>query len=131
MTLKNVLGNSGYGCWLLNYENIILDVNTALTGVLGYLPGQMVGKPTVDFLDAENTRLFIDKLYDLAPNQTAGFFMQMLAKNGDNIEVNVTGSVVTDNEGENLYYLCLIEDLAPIRTEKKRSYWFEEIKVNS
>ena len=48
------------GCWQINADNKIIEVNPAACKMLGYDTEEMLGKTALDFVDDENQKIFIE-----------------------------------------------------------------------
>ncbi len=129
LTLSKTLSRSSKGCWLLSEESIIVDSNRSICKLLGYTSVEMAGSSVIDYMDLENTGIFLDKVFSLSPNEASDFAINLLNASGESIEVSVNATFLTDFTGANSCITCVIEDMRPLKSSKKRPYRFVDIEV--
>jgi PAS domain S-box-containing protein len=129
LTLSKTLSRSTKGCWLLSEESVIMDSNRSISKLLGYTSIEMAGSAAIDYMDLENTGIFLDKIFSLSPNEAGDFAINLVNAAGESFEVSVNATLLSDFTGSNTCITCVIEDMRPLKSSKKRAYRFVDIEV--
>ena len=97
----------------VNGENRIIQVNDKMSQVLGYEPGELIGKNAFAFLTPESRQNFEKKAFSLLISQKAisGVHHKAIKKNGKMIDVKISASAETDQYDNFTGALIAMEDI--------------------
>ncbi len=98
---------------LSNLEGIILEVNGALTEMLGYTPGEIIGKCHANFTlpdDVDSVTSIMKELID-GKHSRVLFEMRFLHKDGNIVWSRLHTSLLRDVNGVPCYIICILENI--------------------
>ncbi len=124
--VDNILMSMRDALWVVDREGIIRTVNNAACSWLGYSDDELVGKPIHKVLPAERdepttetlsqrgkrrrrARIISKRLLDLIPQRSAKESF-LLAKDGTQISVSLSGAVMRDDRGRISGIVCVAQD---------------------
>jgi PAS domain S-box-containing protein len=106
----------GEGMWVLDAEGMTTFVNRRMAEMLGYLPGEMVGRSMFDFVAASDLEQAKRNLTERREGQGAQYDFRFRRKDGVDLWAIVTGTPVVDDAGRVVSVLGVITDI----TERRR-----------
>ena len=103
-----------------------LAVNAALCEMIGYSEDELAGLTFVDITHPDDIEVNLEYAVKLARGEIPFYRMEKryIKKSGEICWIHVTGSVVRDGQGKELYFLSMIEDIS----DRKR---MEELALQS
>jgi PAS domain S-box-containing protein len=110
-----IINTAAEGFWLSNTNGEIIEANHALCKILGYTEAEMLGRPTVEFLDPENQEIFNIQAEKIRLGGPLSFGISILAKNGQNVPVIVHASLLKDYTGHITGTFAFVTDLSDIK----------------
>lgn len=108
------------GFWMLDQNRNIIEVNNALSKMLGYSPSQMLGKTPYDFVDDNNKLLMHYQVQRIDETDHRNYEIELQRKDGVNIPVNITATTVKDDEGRFLFSFAFIKDISENKKIQKQ-----------
>jgi PAS domain S-box-containing protein len=96
--------------WVVDNDNIVIDVNTAFMKLFGYEKGDIIGSPVYDFLDSENEALMRTQLYNRDEGISSTYSISIISKAGELIPVLISGSPIFSEEGEVMAKIGVMKD---------------------
>ncbi|MCP4688672.1 MAG: PAS domain S-box protein [Desulfobacterales bacterium] len=109
--------NEGVG--IQDKNGVLTYVNPRFSGMLGFQSGEMIGKPTADFLDDINQRIFLNRKTDWRKNKTGSFEIEWTGKDDARIPTLVTPRNIFDSNGKVKGSFAVITDRSELeKTEK-------------
>ncbi len=115
---KQIFDNSPLGIPVVNSKGVIVKANLAFEEMMGYLPGELIGKRIVDITHPDDVALFntlMDKLF-ATKEKVVRFKKRNLKKNGEILELEVTSVLIHSFSGKPFVF-NMAEDI----TEKNAS----------
>jgi len=120
--------------WVVDINDIIVDVNPAFTKMFGYERNQVVGSSIYDFLDTENAMIMKKELgLKRHRGEHSIYEVNITAKNGSQIPVLITGAPII-RDSEVVGKIGIIKDFreqAKLVRELKESRDYLETIMNS
>jgi len=120
--------------WVVDINDIIVDINPAFTKMFGYERDQVVGASIYDFLDAENAMIMKRELgLKRHRGEHSTYEINILAKDGSQIPVLITGAPIV-RDGEIVGKIGIIKDFreqTKLVKELKESRDYLETIMNS
>jgi PAS domain S-box-containing protein len=113
-----IVENAQEGIWVVDTEWRTEFVNDRMAGMLGLSPGDMVGRPVVDFMEGRSRQAVIARLEERKQgfqgiNQ---YDLELLHRDGSRVFTTVRTSPLTDEGGKYLGVLGMVSDI----TDRKR-----------
>ncbi len=110
---RSIVENAGVGITIVDLEDHILEANQKYQDLVGYSLDELKQMTIAEFThpeDAEKDRILFDEVKDRKRNS---FEMQKryIRKDGEQILVHLTTSVVRNSEGEIVLIIGIIEDI--------------------
>lgn len=84
--------------WVVNEDNIVVDVNPAFTKLFGYERQDVIGSPIFDFLDAEAEKVMRAELLDRERGVSSMYEISIISKTEGLIPVLISGTPIIENE---------------------------------
>ena len=106
----------GEGMWVLDPQGTTTFVNRRMAEMLGYLPGEMVGRSLFDFVVAADREQAQQNLAERREGQGAQHDFRFRRKDGGDLWAIVTGTPVLGDAGQVVSVLGVITDI----TERRR-----------
>ncbi|NOZ25482.1 MAG: PAS domain-containing protein [Nitrospirae bacterium] len=120
--------------WVVDKNDMVIDVNPAFTKMFGYERDQVVGSSIYDFLDAENAMIMKRELgLKRQRGEHSTYEINITAKDGSQIPVLITGAPII-RKGEIIGKIGIIKDFreqAKLVRELKESRDYLETVMNS
>lgn len=120
--------------WVVDTNDIIVDINPAFTKIFGYERNQVVGSSIYDFLDTENAMIMKQELgLKRHRGEHSIYEVNITAKDGSQIPVLITGAPII-RDGEVVGKIGIIKDFreqAKLVKELKESRDYLETIMNS
>lgn len=105
------------GIWAIDKEGKTTFVNPRLAEILGYGAEELIGSPFLDYVDGQNLQL-VDGFLDLvARGGKEQIDAQLVRKDGCRVQVYISGSAISDDNGNFKGALAVISDI----TERKKA----------
>jgi PAS domain S-box-containing protein len=114
---RSIVEGAQEGIWLIDARWRLTFVNARLTEMFGYLPGEMLGHPIVEFMDDEERAVAPEKMRARERGARATHEAKFRRKNGSELWALVSGNPLLDEQGQFAGALALITDI----TERKHS----------
>ncbi|MFC2018242.1 PAS domain S-box protein, partial [Chloroflexota bacterium] len=98
----------------IDREGAVLDCNTRIQQMLGYLPGEIIGQNLLDIVHPEDhtkVRECLNSALNRGFEYNNRFFMTR--KDGISIEVTMNAAVARDAKGGYVRTICMIEEVGP------------------
>lgn len=123
MEYRAAFEQGAVGLGQVSRDGHFLKVNHRLCGILGYRPDELVGRHVNELTCAEDQEATSNLLRSLRTGQRENYWLQKryIRKDGRAIWVDLTGTVVRDQDGQVQYYLSAFEDI----TQRKQ----DELKL--
>ncbi|MBF2064178.1 MAG: response regulator [Calothrix sp. C42_A2020_038] len=114
-----IFERSSIGIALIDTKGGIIDVNPALSQILGYEREELCSKKLIDLICEDQITIEIKLKYKLVTKTQERFELerQFLHKDGQLIWAHISVSLVTDTTKEPTFFLAMIEDI----TERKQT----------
>jgi PAS domain S-box-containing protein len=106
----------GEGMWVLDAQARTTFVNRRMAEMLGYLPGEMVGKSLFDFVAEADLEQAKRNMVQRREGQGSQYDFRFRRKDGAELWAIVTGTPVVDDAGQVVSVLGVITDI----TERRR-----------
>jgi len=116
---RNSFDHAAIGMAITSIEGKFLQVNNALSKMLGYTEPELLGESYPRLTHGEDITLSINNLKDLlsGKKQFAQFEKRYIHKSGSIVLTRLNTTLNRDKEGKPLYFITQIEDI----TEQKKS----------
>ena len=113
---RHLLEVMGEGLWVLDGKGATTFVNRRMAEMLGYAPGEMVGRSLFEFMAEADVPQAQRNMADRRDGQGAQHDFRFLRKDGGELWTIVTGTPVLDEDGQVVSILGVITDI----TERRR-----------
>jgi PAS domain S-box-containing protein len=95
--------------WVVDDDNIVIDINPAFTELFGYEREDVVGFPVFDFLDEQGERVMRRRLFERDEGLSSTYEVSIISKTEGLIPVLVSGSPIME-EGDVIGKIGIIKD---------------------
>lgn len=109
---RTIIDSTSQGYWMVNGDNITIDVNEALCTMLGYTRDDMIGTSTNDFVNAENKKIFIGQQAHKADQRHRRYEIELTARDGRQISTLFAATTMQNLDGNKPYSFALITDIS-------------------
>lgn len=96
--------------WVVDEDDVIVDINPAFTKLFGYEMDEAVGTSLFDFLDAENENIMRRQLYARQEGIGSTYALSIISKQGELIPVLISGSPIKNEDGEVIGKIGIMKD---------------------
>ncbi|MBI4824259.1 MAG: PAS domain-containing protein [Nitrospirae bacterium] len=95
--------------WVVDMDNIIIDINPAFTNLFGYKRDEVIGISIFDFLDEANEKIMREQLRKRDEKLSSSYGISVISKKEGNIPVLISGAPIT-TDGEVIAKIGIIKD---------------------
>ncbi|HWQ09302.1 MAG TPA: PAS domain S-box protein, partial [Holophaga sp.] len=122
MEYRAAFEQGAVGLGQVSRDGRFLKVNNRLCEILGYRLDELIGHHVNDVTYAEDREATSNLLRSLATGQRESYWLQKryLCKDGRAIWVDLSGTVVRDQDGQVMYYLSAFEDVTQRKQDELR-----------
>jgi PAS domain S-box-containing protein len=120
---RRVFEEGPLGVALMGRDHRFLRVNSALCQMLGYPEEALVQMSFADITHPDDVRVDADLAERLFRREIPSYRLQKryVKKNGEVIWVNLTKSLILDENGEPLYGLSMVEDITEVKRTQEEA----------
>ncbi|SFN12797.1 diguanylate cyclase/phosphodiesterase with PAS/PAC sensor(s) [Pseudonocardia ammonioxydans] len=113
-----VFENTALGISVSDIDGQVLEANRALTAMLGYRPGELVGRSVFEFIHPEDTPEMWPQIEAMLEGRVGHVRMEKsyFRKDGEQVWTQLVVSLIRDPEGSPRYLVAMVEDV----TERHR-----------
>lgn len=116
---KQLLNTTSEGFWVINKDNITIEVNDALCKMLGYNKDEIIGKSPFWFLDDENKKILEKQIDKRLETDNRKYTITLKTKTGANLQARFNASSIKDVHGNFLGSFTFVTDIRDLmRTQK-------------
>ncbi|MCB2209086.1 MAG: PAS domain S-box protein [Bacteroidetes bacterium] len=108
---RKLIETTSEGFWLLDEDNITVDVNESLCKMLGYSRKEIIGKKPHNFVDWENNAVIEDQTLKSKTTKHRIYEVFMRKKNGDTFPTIFNATTITNDEGIQTGSFAFITDI--------------------
>ncbi|PKN69927.1 MAG: hypothetical protein CVU54_07805 [Deltaproteobacteria bacterium HGW-Deltaproteobacteria-12] len=112
-----IVDTANEGIWSMDSEYRTTFVNKSMADMLGYEPGEMLGRRVDSFMFPEDLGDHFDKMAARALGQSASYERRFLHKDGDVLWTIVSASPLKDEQGNFVGSIAMLTDI----TERKQA----------
>ncbi len=116
---RRIFESAEEGIWTLDDRDRTLVVNPKMSQLLGYGPGEMVGRSPLDFVDEESRGIAMDRLASIHRGESARLEIRLRRKDGGPFWAAVTASPSFDEDGRYRGALGFVTDLGDRREKEE------------
>jgi diguanylate cyclase (GGDEF)-like protein/PAS domain S-box-containing protein len=115
-TNKKILETAKEGYWEMRLDGEILNVNKALSGLLGYSRDELINKSIYDLVDENNKRIFEQALMRRRQGISESYEITLKHKNGSDVYTIISASPRKDVFGKVQGAFAFITDITDIKS---------------
>ena len=112
-----LIENTSEGFWLLNSKKLTIEVNQSLCDMLGYTRNEMIGKTPMEFVDAENKKIFKEHISKITNTTHRTYEISLKKKDGINFPTIFNATTLVDKKEETEGSFAFVTDI----TERKKA----------
>ncbi len=124
---RQIVDTAGEGIWMIDRDARTTYVNERMATMLGYEPGEMLGRSLYDFVDAETRPAVAQGLERLKPGVVDRNDLRCRRKNRSPLWAIVAMTPVADDEGRILGALGMFTDITARRRAQKAAQALAEV----
>ncbi len=124
---RQVVDTAGEGIWMIDGAARTSYVNERMATMLGYEPGEMLGRPLYDFVDAETRPAVARGLMQLKPGVVDRHDLRFRRKDGSPLWTIVATTPGTDDQGRILGTFGMVTDITERRRAQKSAQALAEV----
>jgi len=114
---RKLIKATSEGFWLLNSKKLTIEVNQSLCDMLGYTRNEMIGKTPMEFVDAENKKIFKEQTSQITNTTHRAYEISLKKKDGINFPTIFNATTLVDKKGETEGSFAFVTDI----TERKKA----------
>ena len=128
---KEMLDVTREGFWVVDNNQITIEVNEALCSMLGYTDAEMVGKTPLDFVDEKNREIFLEQTSKISKSKHRKYPIELTRKDGTNIPTIINATTIADKNGEIVCSFGIITDISEeVRIKKELQEANEKLRAS-
>jgi PAS domain S-box-containing protein len=107
-----ILESADEGIWYVDGDGVTEYANPRMATMLGYAPGEMIGRPVIDFIGEKhllNAREIMERQSRGVRERTD---LSLLRRDGSELPVSVSVNAVLDDGGARTGYLAIVSDVS-------------------
>ena len=110
---RNIFEQGSLGIAILGLDYRWVAVNGKLSEIVGYTEDELAKLTFLDITHPEDIEADVSYAEKLVRGEIPSYTMEKryIRKNGETIWINLTGSIIQDEQGKPLYFLSMIEDI--------------------
>jgi PAS domain S-box-containing protein len=110
---RTAFENASVGMTLVDLKGVYFEVNSALAGMIGYSPEEIIGKPVADFTHPDDLGLRSQFLSDLLEGKISSGEQErrFIHRDGSTVWTSIWASLQRDPNGQPLYFFSILQDL--------------------
>ncbi len=112
---KTILETTSEGWWVINKSFETVDVNNSMCQMLGYTREEMMGKTPLEFVDAENAKIFMAQTKHIPGVYNRKYEITLKSKSNTDIFVLVNSTTLYDENNNAIKSFAFVTDI----TEQK------------
>ncbi|NOY69897.1 MAG: response regulator [Deltaproteobacteria bacterium] len=116
---RTLLETTSQGCWQINPERKIIEVNPALCKMLVYSRQEMLGKTALDFVDDENKKIFIEQSAKISSTKHRSYEIFLKKKTGEDLPAHFNATTIRDESGNIQGAFAFISDITELKRAEK------------
>jgi len=114
---RKLIKTTSEGFWFLNSKKLTIEVNQSLCDMLGYTRNEMIGKTPIEFVDAENKKIFKEQTSKITNTTHRTYEISLKKKDGINFPTIFNATTLVDKKGETEGSFAFVTDI----TERKQA----------
>ena len=114
---RRIVETTTEGIWIVDQNNLTTFVNAQMATMLGYVPGDMLGKNLLDFMDDEGKEIAVHPLRQHQKDIPQQHDFKFQRHNGEELWAIVSAQPIFDDQGNYGGTLAMLTDI----TERKRA----------
>jgi PAS domain S-box-containing protein len=103
------------GLVLTNADGIVSFANHRIAQMLGYGPGEMVGRRATDFVDETGRRVLADQFFRRAKGAHDPYELTLRAKNGSPVHTMMSPKPILGTDGRYRGSFAVVTDITPLK----------------
>lgn len=112
---RQIVETTTDGILTVNRDSLVVFVNGRFAEMLGYQPGEMIGKSVLAFVSATSQVVVVDAFKQRRLGLRDAVDSEFLHRNGTEVTVNIVGSPVMDASGQHVGSLAVVRDVTEQR----------------
>lgn len=113
---RSVINNAQEGFWFIDRKLKTLEVNDSLCELLGYTHEEMFGKTPMDFVDAQNRKIFKAQTAKISYTDHRAYDIALRRKNGANVLTHFTTTTLQGEQNEVIGAFAFVSDQTQQKT---------------
>jgi PAS domain S-box-containing protein len=116
---KQIVESAQEGIWTIDADNKTNFVNKKMADLLGYTPGEMMGKGLYDFMDAEQKEYAMACMERRRNGAKENLDVRYTKKNGEEFWANISANPVFNEMGQYRGALAMVTDITERRMNEE------------
>ena len=109
---RSLIENTSEGFWLIDKTKKTLEVNPALSSMLGYKENEILEKSPLDFFDKPHRDIARFQMSKMGDTEHRSFEVEITRKNGEKLPVLIDSTTMYSDEGELLGSFSYVKDIS-------------------
>lgn len=112
---RTVINATSQGFWMVDRDEITLSVNDSLCRMLGYGPGEIIGKKASDFVDKDSAGVLYEQTSRVPVTEHRSYEVGLKAKDGRRVPAQINATTLRGADGKWASSFAFVTDI----TERK------------
>ncbi len=120
--------------WVINDENLVVEINPSFTRLLGYEPEDVLNYRVFEFVDEEGEKMLRKHLLSCAQGNSSSCELRLISKQGSLKPVTISWSAIPGEEGEVKNCVGILRDFrreTELRGELKEALDYQRAIMDS
>lgn len=118
--LRTIFETGTEGIWFIDRETRTTDLNPAMERILGRTREEVIGRPILDFVDAENAGIFRRQMQLRRQGRTGAYEIALSRPDGSHVPCLFNAAPMLDENGERIGSFAMVADLSAHRLPSPR-----------
>ncbi len=109
---RRLIQTTSAGYWLVDENDLTLEINQAICDMLGFSEGEILGKAPFDFVEGDNRERYLAQLKLAREEKERQYEVTFVKKNGASMRAKIDATSLLDDQGEFRGAFAFISDIS-------------------
>ena len=116
---KQIIETSSQGFWILDNKYRIIEINSAMSDMLGVARAEAAGISAEVFIFNDDIKIFKSEIKRREKGLVSNFYLSLEKKDGNEIPCQVSASPIFDEKGEKTGCFAIFADITKLKSREK------------
>jgi len=118
--LSKILKTANEGFWIIDSDDVTIEVNPEMCKILGLTESEIVGKSIFEFVDEENSEIFSEQMKKRTSGFSSKYEIELINSKGKNVSCLFKPSPILNKQKERVGSFALVTDISNLKNIHKK-----------